>query len=96
MIYCLCKLHNYCINEKENLPKPSCLDEAYITLRGGITLNEDERPEQLLDGGDHRDDMDRWNIRGIANEVRDVSTPRDVMLKIVLDKDIGRPGARGR
>ena len=74
------------------------LDEANITLRGGITMDEDERPDQLLDGGNHRDDIDRWNVRRITSETRNPQRnailPRDDMLEIVINSPHGRPSPR--
>jgi hypothetical protein len=62
---CLCKLHNFCINEAESILKPRAVDVMNIAVEGGIALpNFDnginsigDRIEELMDGGDNLEDV---------------------------------------
>ena len=66
MTVCLCKLHNFLINQKENIPPWTDRDAAHGMIRGSIPMeqqhqqehnNEANVPEQLLHGVGHFDDV---------------------------------------
>jgi hypothetical protein len=53
-----------------------------------------DRPVQLLDGGNHFDDVSRAHRRSIDAEAaqnKDGNLPCDDLLNIVMDKDLRRP-----
>lgn len=105
LVGCLCKLHNYCINEKENNKplRPMATDLATIVSDGGFSLqrfdiNEEysydtvlDRINPLLDGGQHFDDVSRPRCRGIAL----IDYPSQVMLRFVHENGFKRPVPRG-
>jgi DDE superfamily endonuclease len=63
---CLCRLHNFCVDERlkkrspPKVPKSLATDSLEIIVNGGIGLDRTEgneaSPEELLHGGDHHDD----------------------------------------
>ena len=69
LVFCLCKLHNFCIVERERISRLSSKDVMNIRQEGGFALsrfvNEDtwtfnsdlDRVNQLLDGGEHFNDV---------------------------------------
>ncbi len=66
LVCALGKLHNFCIdNESDNVPMPTPADEWEIEMDDGVPLvpapgaqsTRDVVPDQLLDGGDHFDDL---------------------------------------
>lgn len=79
LVVALCKLHNFCITEREEkIPRPMAKDVCYVTTEGGLTLprldyselqwqyNEElDRVDALLDGGEHRQDDEarEWRRR---------------------------------
>ena len=89
MTYCLCKLHNYCIDENEATHyEQTNIDKFYSSITGCVPVNSDGQgnliPNELLGGGNHSDDYDRWRVSGN-------NSPRELMLKMVRDKDLCRP-----
>jgi DDE superfamily endonuclease len=91
LVMACCKLHNYCINNGDaGVPTSSEGDLLNISLDGGIPLDStmDYRPIQLLDGGNHNNDFDRFTIRR-RNEYRQTELlPRDDLLHIIQEKDL--------
>ena len=71
MTVCLCKLHNFLINQKENIPPQwTSQDAAHGMIRGSIPMNrqqehidEPDVPQQLLDGGEHFEDISMAALR---------------------------------
>jgi len=70
MTVCLCKLHNFLINQKENIPPWTDRDAAHGMIRGSIPMegqqehnNEADVPQQLLHGGEHFEDVSRGALR---------------------------------
>jgi hypothetical protein len=71
IVRCLCRLHNFCIDESfgregdsGEVDEPLDSDEANIVLGGGSSLlvaagDSTFLPEALLHGGDHFDDVSR-------------------------------------
>ena len=67
MTVCLCKLHNFLIDQREKtVPQLTNQDAAHGMIRGSILMqhqhqqehnNKDEVPQQLLDGGEHFDNV---------------------------------------
>ena len=67
----LCKLHNFCIDEKDLVPPVGAIDEIQTEMQGGIPLETTQTPtsnwrrvllpRQLMDGVLHFDDIDRAN-----------------------------------
>jgi hypothetical protein len=96
LVYCLCKLHNYCVGEHDDVvPQLSC-DPKNIEILGGVQLvGEDFIPSDLLDrfesGSLSSTVSDRRRRRSDTNEH---SSPRDVLLDVVVEKDLKRPRRR--
>jgi hypothetical protein len=83
---CLCRLHNFCINERlrdkarslslgsHELAPPLAADAVEISAHGAIQLRRREgghlAPEALLDGGEHHDDTVRKDLRQIERKAR--------------------------
>ena len=89
MTCCLCKLHKHCIDENEvTRHEQTKIDNFYSSITGSIPIVNDGQgnlmPNEILGGGNHTDDYDRWRVR-----VND--SPRDTMLKKVREKDSCRP-----
>ena len=73
LVLALCKLHNFCIFHKQEIPKTTCKDVANIMTNGGFMLPmvdgdgnaewSDEAASDHIDllkhGGDHQDDHTR-------------------------------------
>ena len=106
LVFCLCKLHNFCIDNKDSTPPPSMAqDEATISLQGGAPLesfdNGEEsrensgRPAQLLDGGDHLEDVDRRARHTGARAGTESLLPREALLQHVRLQDLQRPRPKG-
>ena len=98
LIMCLCKLHNFLIDEK--IARSLSQDDAHGKIRGSIQLERHRTfpsevvPEQLLHGGDHFDDVDRNEIRRATRASSNYIAsplPREVLLKSVTDQDLVRP-----
>ena len=103
IVAALCKLHNYCIDEK--MPEMSAQDELNIDIEGGFSLAQQQttnsqatgeipRPSALLDGNElPRDDFDR---AAMAREERMAERnttgplPRDTLLRIVEENNLQR------
>jgi DDE superfamily endonuclease len=70
LVICLCRLHNYCINERLahdarqatviDIPEALAADRLEILQNGGVDLqrtsDNDMSPEELLHGGEHHED----------------------------------------
>ena len=102
------KLHNFCIDtEGDNMdvPMPTPADEWQIEMDGGVPLvpaagaqsTRDVIPDQLLDGGNHFDDL---GYRGRYNRQRryeylsarsNMPLPRERLHDLVCDAGLTRP-----
>ena len=107
LIICLCRLHNFCINERlkarstfdEDILPATEADEFQIASTGGVPLERSSRdpdlnelsPEQLLHGGEHFDDVPRTVRRRLERCDGGEKLPRDVMVEIVQRKLMKRP-----
>jgi len=75
LVMCLCKLHNFCIREQDIVAQPLAKDVVNISSEGGMSLprfdtshnwdydSNDDRLDDLLDGGEHFDDVSRADRR---------------------------------
>jgi hypothetical protein len=101
----LCRLHNFCINmrlaenfdEQEQIPCNLACDTLEIVAHGGIPLvrtrENDSRPEQLLDFGNHNDDTSleyrrQFVRRGLG---RNDVMPRERRHDMVIQGGFKRP-----
>lgn len=111
LVGCLCKLHNYCINERDDNPaQPTANDIGDITTDGGFSLERfdnnagdysydaiHDRVEPLLDGGEHFDEINRRTVarRAIQN-VAPESLPSQQLLRHVTVHGYQRPALNRR
>jgi hypothetical protein len=101
LVRCLCRLHNFCIDERLSLvvdshddciAEPLDSDLANITLAGGAAiLNGSDlfNPEELLHGGEHFDDVSR-TVR-VSRKKNSELLPREIMCLLVEEYDLRRP-----
>ena len=101
LISCLCKIHNFCIDNGNTKP-PQRYPHDALTLMDFIneTGSEDARPLGLLGGGEHFDDIPQGrrgaNRRSqrLANQGQQTEhtiIPRNDMLQHVITRDVHRP-----
>ena len=107
-VLCLCRLHNFCtdksIARREQLQPPQATpeDEIDIRLDGGIAVRhqyvaeaqrEILRPNHLMDGGMHRDNVHRHVRRTQQRREQrdDVVLPREILCAQVVERDVHRP-----
>jgi hypothetical protein len=99
LVMCMCKLHNFCIDENDvQVPLPTAQDAAQIMAEGGVPMEgDDNRPDQLLDGGNHFDDISSYHLRQARNaSARHAErSPREILLQIIKDQDFQRPRPKG-
>ncbi|CAB9516210.1 hypothetical protein SEMRO_768_G199570.1 [Seminavis robusta] len=115
MVRCLCRLHNFCINERlereqggqptispveessKDVAERLAADDLNIVVEGGGVatgnVGDDYRPEILLHGGEHFDDVSYWT-RTSRKSHGDI-LPREKMLSIVVENGLKRPTPRG-
>jgi hypothetical protein len=103
LVFCLCKLHNYCISERENIARPDPKDVMNIRMEGGFSLsrfdNDDtwtfnaavDRVDELMDGGEHFDDVNRRNIGTSSSPISESVLPNIKMLEFIESKGYQRP-----
>lgn len=79
LVMCLCKLHNFCIQESDDIEPPLAADIVNIANAGGIALTRidnretewtynpvQDRINALLDGGEHFEDITRQQHRKVG------------------------------
>jgi DDE superfamily endonuclease len=98
---CLCRLHNFCVNERlkvkrtVNVPMALPADDLEIISHGGISLDSvdgnDQSPEDLLHGGEHQDDVSKAFRKQYIRKKKDEEFPRDKLLEIVDRSGVSRP-----
>jgi DDE superfamily endonuclease len=95
LTFCLCRLHNFCINNREGrkrLLSPLTADAIDITGHGGVPIEDCANgPEQLLHAGHHNDDTTasyRQNYRRAAD---DGHLPRDQVMQHLERNGFKRP-----
>jgi hypothetical protein len=91
----------FCIEQRLASAPLLSEDFANIAAEGAVPLvrhrdgQNDNSPEQLLNGGHHYDDVDRNMRRQLERQSRRVSDdgllPRDRLHQIIIDKDMKRP-----
>ena len=99
LVYCLCKLQNFCIDNNElHVPESTAQDLLNIEIQGGIPLEgANSRPSQVLEGGHHHNNVGRL-VRAQherAAAASDGQLPRNALLQIVHDNQLQRPRPRG-
>jgi DDE superfamily endonuclease len=90
---CLCRLHNFCIDNRESTASVGRYqDIAIIEAEGGLPLvGENMRPNQLLDGGEHFNDVSRNVYCRRVDNILGPTLSREIMLQHVIDSDKCRP-----
>lgn len=92
LVHCLCKLHNFCIDENEG-PALQNMDQdaAEINRNGGVPLDDAHgNPSQLLNSGHHFNDVSRNHRRQmVRNQPNEL--PRDRLFAKVVENDHRRP-----
>jgi len=101
LLMCLCRLHNFCINENGTADMTAlAADTVAIRSNGGFFTVETESnpnsPEELLHGGEHHDDTEKSDRlaharRGLGRQMK---TPRDTLLRIIEEGGYQRPNPR--
>ena len=100
MTVCLCKLHNFLINRKENIPPQwTSRDAAHGMIRGSIPMNrqqehnnEPDVPQQLLHGGEHFDDISMGALRRARYAAAQLNNlARLTLFNQVCDQNLVRP-----
>jgi hypothetical protein len=92
-VLALCKLHNFCIDEREAAMENLQLtvdDNFHVAMEGGFTLDSaDVRIDELLDGGLDPEDPAYRNALRAANRREDL--PYRQMLQYIEDNGYERP-----
>jgi DDE superfamily endonuclease len=84
LVLALCKLHNFCVScNDECAPRRTRSDALYGLCRGAIDFDENQRPVELLGGGNHFDDVPLLP--------RAVSEKRMRLLELVKQHNVHRP-----
>ena len=97
LLMCLCRLHNFCIDENTGCTKPLAVDNVAIRSSGGIftipTAENPDSPEALLHAGEHNDDTELEDRRAFARRGlgRNGKTPREILLTMVEEGGYKRP-----
>lgn len=105
LVIALAKLHNFCIDEDEDVDVPpiSAVDELEIELNGGVPLVRRSTtdasattpiPLQLIGGGNHFDDMDRPTRRSRERQYQSQASsalPRDQLHDLIAEANLCRP-----
>lgn len=103
MVICLAKLHNFCIDERDKQHQMYAPDEANIELFGAVPLQTVQHsglqrvPVQLLDGGNHFDDVTpagRRRRQRVGRNNAQVPLPREQMLEKVSLLGVRRPSSQ--
>jgi hypothetical protein len=106
LVYVLCKLHNYCISNRDAIYSPIDSDSSYVVMEGGLFLPRMENSREafweydlsgadrlcaLLDGGDHTDDHTPNGRRNQARKYSDKDLPCNVILQHAERSEWERP-----
>ena len=97
LVTCLCKLHNYCIDQNEGRALEStAIDALELSSRGAVPFDQRGNPQQLMRPGHHFDDVNRNERREFQLQLQrnalneNTILPRDYLHKIVIDKALHR------
>eukprot|EP00978_Attheya_sp_CCMP212_P007198 scaffold16721_cov36-Attheya_sp.AAC.1 len=97
LVMCLCRLHNFCVNENsiKTSPKPSHRDEAHICqtrerhmMNNSVHFDPETGPCELLGGGHHFRDL---SSSGCKPEGENEKTPMYDMIDLVRGKGLSHP-----
>ena len=98
LVVALAKLHNFCIDE--TVPSMTAADDLQLSLDGGVPLERSNAaqmrlPRQLMDGGDHFEDMDRLTRRQRERDACHVSdcafkSKTEILYALLLMEEIIR------
>ena len=85
LVVALCKLHNFCIDQRASSTELCSKDAANIMQHGGFTIaSNHQRPDELLDGG-IPDPTDRDCSSAVRSSQRKKDLPAFKMLKHIED-----------
>jgi len=100
LVMSLCRLHNFCINNRVKATGSLAVDAAEIEVHGGVPLVAKRMnpmsPEQLIRRDDHFDDTSRAFMRQLERQSARILQegevfPRDLMLASVVQQELKRP-----
>ena len=75
--------------EDDDLARPLAIDDAEIAVNGGI--RREQRPNQLLDGGEHFDEYNSASRKLLWRMEQQPNLPRERLHQEVVDKCLRRP-----
>ncbi len=92
LVMALCRLHNYCINQRMDPGEPLEDVIAYNVSHGGFEIEETNgeriRPTALIGGGDHFDDVP-CNVR--RRQALSSRHHKDCLLQSVINQGLAHP-----
>lgn len=94
LVMCLGKLHNFCINERDEALDSATLALQNLSVSNAYeleTLGNDLIPEQMLHAGEHFDDFCEIGVQADNRTARRDILPRERMLAQVENLQIQRP-----
>jgi len=103
LVMCLCKLHNFCLAQTDNVVCPLPRDVMHIRMQGGFALprfdgNEewrmhetDDRVDGLMDGGHHLNDVAHGVRRAERRRANNNDLPYVAMLDVIKEDGYRRP-----
>ena len=79
LVLTLCRLHNFCIAEallqndtstdtNDSTIELLAMDNANVLYNGGISLQDNEQPTPLMDGGDLLEDVAPYEQRNVERQ----------------------------
>ena len=106
LVNALDKLHNYCIDQKndtdtvcelttEDLSNIMMSEGGYVSMER-VDACDIELPVQLMDAGHHCDDMPESQGRGDKRQSTNFILPRTLLLRKVVESDMTRPKIKRR
>ncbi|KAG7353530.1 DDE superfamily endonuclease [Nitzschia inconspicua] len=96
LVRALCMLHNFCVDENESVACPVTSDDVYYGIvAGGFTQEDAEnRPQPLIDGGHHFNDVTRASRRRDREQAAYLT--RDILVQHLEELGVtSRPAPRG-
>jgi hypothetical protein len=89
LVIALCKLHNFCIDQREELEELTVADTFNVMQEGGFSLGRGSRPSELLDGGFDNNDVAYQNA--LRSSQRKLDLPIYKMLQYIENNGYTRP-----